>query len=361
MPGEGHLPAGRMRGSRPSSPLLIAGAIFSLVLAGQARAGSQGSSSSDRPEPRSVRAELIRVVSPPGSANGFLRPSTMCIDRSSGELYVVDPGKHRIVVFDESGTYRFEFSAAAGAAPSDIAIDRDGLVYLLFPSSQGAKILAYDFDGAFLNRVNLGIPEDGVPVEPKSIAIDEQNRLFVLDETNVRICSADLSGALHGVFPLLSGLSEKERHELVFGAVRVDGDNLLVPVSSLGSIYLYGVDGTFRKAIGHQGSTPGELAFPVAAAVNDGVLLVLDKHRFVVSCFDLAGRFLGEFGGQGASPGWFYHPTFLDVDRLGQVYVGQVFLNRVQVCRIPEFIVAGAHHDGPEREQAVTTTIPPAR
>ncbi|MDH4035825.1 MAG: hypothetical protein OEV80_18690, partial [candidate division Zixibacteria bacterium] len=45
-----------------------------------------------------------------------------------------------------------------------------------------------------------------------------------------------------------------------------------------------------------------------------------------------------EFGGRGNNPGWFYHPTLLDVDQLGLVYIGQIFQNKIQVCRTPEFI-----------------------
>jgi hypothetical protein len=71
---------------------------------------------------------------------------------------------------------------------------------------------------------------------------------------------------------------------------------------------------------------------------EDGTILVLDKHRFNVLCFNRWGKFLGEFGGRGTSPGWFYFPSLLGVDSSDQVYIGQVFLNRVQTCAIPEVI-----------------------
>ena len=43
------------------------------------------------------------------------------------------------------------------------------------------------------------------------------------------------------------------------------------------------------------------------------------------------------------SPGWFYHPTLLEADADGLVYVGQIFRNKIQVCRIPDFIVNGVN------------------
>jgi hypothetical protein len=61
-----------------------------------------------------------------------------------------------------------------------------------------------------------------------------------------------------------------------------------------------------------------------------------------VVCFDADGGFLGEFGGKGISPGWFYHPTLLAVDDSDLVYIGQVYRNKIQVCKIPDFIINGA-------------------
>ena len=76
----------------------------------------------------------------------------------------------------------------------------------------------------------------------------------------------------------------------------------------------------------------------MSVAVTDGLVMVLDKMRFNIVCFSHEGRFLGEFGGKGISPGWFYFPSLLVADGSDQVIVGQIFLNRVQICRIPRFI-----------------------
>jgi hypothetical protein len=65
---------------------------------------------------------------------------------------------------------------------------------------------------------------------------------------------------------------------------------------------------------------------------------VLDKHRFATVCFNGEGRFLGEFGGQGTAPGWFYHPTWIAVDGADRAYIGQIFQNRIQVCAVPASI-----------------------
>ena len=92
--------------------------------------------------------------------------------------------------------------------------------------------------------------------------------------------------------------------------------------------------------MGHKGNNLSELNFPVAVTVNDdGIIMILDKHRYNVVCYNMNGTFLGEFGGKGYSLGWFYHPTKIASDGAGMVYIGQIYLNRVQICSLPRFII----------------------
>ncbi len=110
---------------------------------------------------------------------------------------------------------------------------------------------------------------------------------------------------------------------MVLGELAVAGGRIYVPFANLGTVSVYSLAGVHVASIGYKGSNPGELNFPVAVAVADGMVAVLDKHRFNAVCFDLDGRFIGEFGGKGVSPGWFYHPTLLGLGPDNRVYVGR--------------------------------------
>lgn len=296
-------------------------------------------------DPRSVPAEFVKFVDPPGEADQFLRPSAVVVDRNFHEILVADPGHNRVVVFDRHGTYRFEFPGTGYfSTPVDVAVDSEGYLYVLGSTSAGRRLFRFDFDGLYLDEVTL--PTSEGRAQYTSLAIDASDRLFLLDHGDPAIRVLDREGSLLGSIPLLRNLEPELRRDQVIGAIEVKDGQLFVPVSSLGTVLIHRPDGEFVRAIGHKGTVVGELNFPVAVALTDGdLVLVLDKHRFTVACFDLNGVFLGEFGGKGLSPGWFYYPSLLAVDEQQQVYVGQIFRSRVQVCRIPEFIRA-AHLRG---------------
>lgn len=284
----------------------------------------------------SMPAEYIRDLTLPGSNNHFLRPARIAVDRSQNEIYVADAGNARVLIFDERGTARFEFSTAARCgSPIDLAVSPQGHIYVLGTQSGGRSVFAFDYDGRFLRTITL--PDSNADVA--GIAVDDADVVYALDQTHLEaVCLRD-DGTVVRRFPILGDIGPTDRTDLVLGAPTIIGEVLYLPVSSLRTVYRYGLDGDFIGSTGHGGTGVGELNFPASvAATEDGMILVLDKHRFTVLCYSPAGTFLGEFGGRGTSPGWFYHPAWLAVDGADQVYIGQIFRNKIQVCRLPASI-----------------------
>ncbi len=304
-------------------------------------------------QPLGVPAEYLHDLSLPGSQNHFLRPSAIYVDEWFDEIFVADPGNNRIVIFDENGVYRYEFRGREHfSTPWDLTVDSEGFIYVLATTREGRRLLRFDFDGTFNENLPLPGELDGSPVDFRSVALDERGRLYLLDQAGMRVCVYDREGDLLDRFGILENLGADLLAEQITGRMRIKGDRLFVPAPAIGSVYVYDLGGNYLRMIGHKGSTPGELNFPVDVAMtDDGLLLVLDKHRFNVVCFNMEGQFYGEFGGKGTHPGWFYHPSLLAVDKDDQVYIGQVFQNKVQVCRIPEFIKTKHLHRKIERRQ----------
>jgi len=291
----------------------------------------------------SVPAEFVRYLSPPGQADHFKRPAAIRADTHHGELLIADPGNNRVTIFDERGVFRFAIDMAdAVSYPTDVAVDSEGFIYVLGSTSEGNRIFQFDFDGLFLGEFPMPAEIDGLLLDVRSIAIDDSDRLLMLDHRGYRVCSCDRKGLFPSAFSLVDeGMSDAERQEFVLGTLTASGSLIYVPFSSAGTVRVYSPDGRFQRSIGRPGAVVGRLAFPVAVAVAaDGMTLILDKRRFNISCYDQDGNFIGEFGGKGINPGWFYFPSLLATARDGQVVVGQIFENKVQLCEIPRPIRA---------------------
>ncbi|MEN2982333.1 MAG: protein kinase, partial [Thermus sp.] len=78
-------------------------------------------------------------------------------------------------------------------------------------------------------------------------------------------------------------------------------------------LHRFSPEGELLLSTGPYGMKPGEFLFPVALAVADGSLFVLDGETATISRLDLKGQYLGRFGGQGLGRGSFQDPKALVV------------------------------------------------
>ncbi len=289
----------------------------------------------------SVPAEFVRELDPPGTSNSLLRPEQVYIDKKFNEVYVTDTGNNRIAVFDTSGVFKFDFSGREEfGSPTDIVVSSTGYIFVVGTRMrEGGSVFKFDYDGTYIGALELTSLPGDTKLDIDRIAIDQEDNLYLLTGSNDRIVKVDSQGKYLGDFDILSDLTEKERQDVVLGSPRIDNSRLYLPVSMFGMVYVYGLDGEFIRTIGQRGNLVGELNFPTAVDVIDhSIVVILDKHRFNTVCFTTEGRFLGEFGGMGYRLGWFYHPQYLATDNLGRIYISQGYLNRVQVCGLPQFI-----------------------
>jgi DNA-binding beta-propeller fold protein YncE len=292
----------------------------------------------------SVPAPLVRELTPPSTAEGFLRPEGVFVDNRFAEVFVSDPGHNRVVAFDTSGLYKFEFSCAdIFGTPEDVVVDSRGFIYVLGSTGSGKGIYRFDYDGLFLNQVHLSGLPDNTSFKPVHLCLSESDEIFAIDGDQRLVCSFNTDGVLQSQFQVLNDVPDDQRRDALFGAPRIAGGLFYLPVSTFGSVFVYDLEGNFVRNIGDEGADIGKLNFPVAVAVSaDSLVVVLDKHRYNVLCFTITGKFVGEFGGMGYRAGWFYHPNSLAMDNFGRCYITQIYLNLVQVCDLPKVIAEKA-------------------
>lgn len=306
-------------------------------------------------------AVFVEMLQLPGEGNQLLKPSELYFDYNFDELYVLDKGHNRILIFDSLGNYRFEFfSEGRFSAPTDIAVDSKGFIYILANDGPVSTIFKYDFDGLFISAIDFSSISKNNNYIIRNITIDENDHLFIYEHHSKNIFELSENGELITQFAILGNDRKINRDELIIGSIYASDDHIYIPFSNLGSVYKFSKSGELVAVFGTKGSLPGQFSFPQSITINKdlGMLFVVDKHRFIVSCYTLEGKFLGEFGGKGFREGWFYYPTMLAADDLGNIYVGQLFNNMVQKCAIPEWIMSKINKQNMDKATADSSNEP---
>ncbi len=225
-------------------------------------------------------------------ATGAGAPTTPVLDKPSaiaahkGRIYVGDTVKRSVVVFDVPRRKVFEFglrSPGRLAKPISLAVDEQQRVYVADATQR--QVLVYDGLGLYLKAI--GGPAD--LVHPSGVAVNASgDRVYVVDR----------------------GSNENDAHRVL----------------------IYDGAGNKLKTVGQRGGKPGEFNVPVEAAVApDGTLYVLDAGNFRVQAFDREGTPLRAFGKTGSGLGQFARPRGIAVDRQGNVYVTDGSFGNCQV------------------------------
>ncbi len=272
----------------------------------------------------------------PSQSDALGHSRAVAADLHSGEIFVCDTRKQRIVIFDDRGLFRYQIPGGeVFRAPTDVAVAPEGTLLVLARHQGELRIVELDFDGRFIAAFALsGLPGESAPPRLVSLALDPAGeRLYALDQANQRLWLAGRDGTVTGSVDLAADLSEKEAREVLLARLDVYGDTVLVAMPTAGVVRLYDLDGRERGRVGLKGTATCQSAFPVAAALDaDGNVVVLDWQRMLFMVWDpRTNRCLGEHGGIGVAPGFFYQPGDLALDGAGRIYVSQGFEGRVQV------------------------------
>lgn len=175
-----------------------------------------------------------------------------------------------------------------------------------------------------LENAIFGKKKIGVLLNPYSVVIDDNERLFVGDTAGNVVHMLDLKSRKYKQISEL----EKGKELLKPVALALSQDALYISDSVLAEIHVLDKNGKFQFSFGG-----GKLKRPTGIAFykKTGRLYVVDTARHVIDVFDKNGRFIYEFGARGDSAGEFNYPTQLCIDKAGRLYVSDTLNYRIQV------------------------------
>lgn len=209
--------------------------------------------------------------------------------------------------------------------PRAMAVDKQDRVYVV---DMTARIQVFDRAGKFLHGWQT--PEH-VTGRPTGISIDRQGRVMVADTHYYRVLVYSPEGKL------LQTIGGKEGNRpgefgLVTDAAEDSHGNLYISeYGEFDRIQKLSPDGAFLLEWGGHGSQPGQFVRPQSLAIDgDDHIWVADACNHRIQVFDTSGKLLQVLGKQGAAAGELYYPYHVTFDREGNLLVCEFGNHRVQ-------------------------------
>jgi len=214
--------------------------------------------------------------------------------------------------------------------PLDVAIGKDGTLYVLCRSAGGAQIARVSYDDDDLGPISGYGTDDGKFQLPAAIILDRDENLVVSDEGLHRITVLNTQGEFLAKWGEPGeGPGQLNRPSGI--AFDREG-NLYISDTMNHRIQKFTRDGTPLVAWGRQGHGVGELDMPWGIAVDEvGDVYVADWRNDRVQKFTADGQFVLAIGRTGGGDGELSRPSGVAVDPDGDVYVADCGNDRVQL------------------------------
>jgi sugar lactone lactonase YvrE len=164
--------------------------------------------------------------------------------------------------------------------------------------------------------------------KPRSVAVDLQDNLYVVDMTG-RVQKFSPTGTFVHSWQMPE--TDKGRAK---GMGRDREGNILVNEPHYSRVNHYSPTGGVVRSWGSFGTNAGQLTFPRAVACNSRNELAVSEYGLVerIQCFSPGGtNLLRTFGHAGQQPGEFNRPEGLAVDAQDRLYVADSCNHRIQV------------------------------
>lgn len=167
---------------------------------------------------------------------------------------------------------------------------------------------------------------------PMSVAVRPPNELLLLDEPDeYRILRFDNQGLCLGVFMHIPIGEDDGSVDDPMGLCVDASGRIFIPDAGNDCIAIWNADGTFSHSVGRTGTGPGEFAHPTDVDVDtDGYLYVADSFNRRIQKLSEDGLVSLEINQLG-DLGEFRNPVAVTIDIEGNIYAGDDDLNVVAI------------------------------
>ena len=267
-------------------------------------------------------------------------PSYTVVDPSIEEIYVVDSGHGRIIIYTKDGYPLYVMDRSRGVeAPSGLYIDNEGYIYLCQMRTNGkprGRISIFDPCLRWVRDIFFDGFEGADRFMPRTVALGQDKRIYVTGDGFRGVIVLEKTGKFSHIISPEDEIAETKGKADICDVYIDKRKRIYLLSEGYGRVYVYDEKENFLFKFGQKGGSSGKLSRPRGLAVDeiDHRIYIVDYMRHTISVYDYNGNYLFEFGGKGWGPGWFQYPNFIFVDHNQRILVADTFNQRVQVLRI---------------------------
>jgi len=209
--------------------------------------------------------------------------------------------------------------------PSDVSVDENGNIYIV--DSGNHRVAVFDDTGDFISNISKKGQKQGELTNPVGIDIDENN-IYIADKDNHRIQIFDKDGKVKKNITLKQG---DKLIRPVDVAVNEKLKLLYITGNNNHKVMVYDYSGKLLHQWGGQGTNRGEFRYPATISLFDNNVYVVDVLNSRVQIFNAKGELQAISGEWGVLPGQLFRPKGVALDKKGNIYVSDSYLEMIQV------------------------------
>jgi DNA-binding beta-propeller fold protein YncE len=316
-----------------------------------------------------------------GAGRGIESPQCVFFDLEHGRVYVgqnhTAQKPNRLTILNAAflPENEVDLTAIPGAekfSATNGMVGKNGKIYLVGNQSRGVLVL--DAQGNFSHWLK---PRDKIfldLVKTTDSSEERMGHLIELQKEGIEPKKEEMPAAPLGLpaelLPKPSRAIPKDQNKdkdlqpVLLHDIAIDSDGRIFLLSEETSkVYVYGPGENFLFSFGQKGGSSGKMSRPRGLSLDEKkkCIYIVDYMRHTILVFDMAGRYIFEFGGRGAGPMWFNFPSAIDVDRQGRVIIADLFNNRIQILESDftiSYPVFGGTKGIPAKNKAKETNAP---
>ncbi len=256
--------------------------------------------------------KTIGIVNNGDNGRGFANPYDIAF-RPDGRIFVLnrcDPARAvaiRVGVLNLEEEYLYEFGNGYGQGdgqliwPVAMAFDSEDRLYIT--DEYNNRVCIYDADGKFVSQWGEAGSGPGQFGGPAGIAIDSHDNLYIADQQNGRVQKMSPDGELITAWGEPG--SGSGQFNLPWGVGVGPDDAVYVADWRNDRVQKFSPDGDYIQTYGKSGMGDGELSRPSGVAVaSDGVVTVADWGNERIQVFNPDGSFVTTLRGQATVSKW---------------------------------------------------------